>query len=92
MSRTLQQVILNNKTLWLVADVGEREGPLCATPEDYAHGRPSYAHLFPDGRINRFNTKIGEFSDLKFTGVCQDVDPADDAWDNLLSNIWNVPS
>ena len=82
--QTLQQVILNDKTLWLLAEPGEREGPLCKDPEDYVHGRESYAHLFEDGRIMRFQTKIGAFDDLHFTGVCQKAEEANDFLDNLI--------
>ena len=88
MSTTLQEVILNDKTLWLVADPGENEGALCSTPEDFEHGQESYAHLFSDGRIMRFQTKIGCLDDLKFTGVLQEVGPASDAFHNLLN--WSL--
>ena len=89
MSITLQEVTLNDKTLWLVADPGEHEGALCNTPEDFEHGRESYAHLFDDKRgIMRFYKKLGEFSDLKFTGVCQEVSQSFDAFHNLLN--WSL--
>ena len=83
MSITLQEVTLNDKTLWLVADPGENEGALCNTPEDFEHGHQSYAHLFENGDVMRFFEKIGDFKDLKFTGVCQEVSPASDAFGNL---------
>ena len=85
MSITLQQVILKDKTLWLVADPGENEGALCSSPKDFKDGRQSYAHLFPDKSIMRFQTKIGEFDDLKFTGISKEVRPEVDAFDNLSS-------
>ena len=83
MSATLQQVIFKDKTLWLVAKPGSREGPLCNVPEDYEHGRIPFAHLHSDGMIMRYRENIGNFSDLEFTGVCQEVKPAGDAWGNL---------
>ena len=82
MSITLQEVILNNKILWLVADPGEREGALCSSPEDFEHGHQSHAHLFENGDIMRLFVKIGDFKDLKFTGVHREVSPASDAFAN----------
>ncbi len=92
MSTTLQQVIFKNKTLWLVARPGEREGPLCSVPEEYMHGRLPYAHLHGDGRIARYFENIGDFDDLTFTGVCQEVEPAEDALDNILEGLRRMGS
>jgi len=85
MSTTLQQVTLNGTDLWLVADPGTNEGPLCSEPEDFAQGRESHAHLFPSGAIMRHQEKIGEFKDLEFTGVCQEVEHTEEAFGNLFS-------
>ena len=84
---TLQQVIFKDKILWLVAKPGVQEGPLCSIPGDYEHGRISYAFLDADGKIARFHENIGSFRDLTFTGVCQTVTPARDAWGNLLDGL-----
>ena len=81
----LQQVTFKGRILWLVAEPGERVGVLCNVPEDYEHGRLPYAHLCEHGAINCYRERIGSLDDLTFTGVCQDVKPADDAWDNMMT-------
>ena len=81
---TLQQVQLGDDTFWFVADVGERDGPLCESPDDYRHGRLSYAHVMPGGNIDRLQETIGTYNDLVFTGVCEKVEPSDDAFGNMM--------
>lgn len=39
-----------------------------ATREQYNNFRPSYAHLFPDGRVLRYGVEIGTASDVRLTG------------------------
>ena len=90
MKTTLQQVTFKGKTLWLVAKVGEHDGALCSEPEEYEHGRLPYAHLHGDGRIARYHKNIGNFDDLEFTGVCQEVEPADDAWGNVINGLFGL--
>ena len=90
MKQTLQQVLFKDKTLWLVADPGKRDGPLCNVPEEYEHGRVGYAHLRKDGKITRFHENIGTLDDLEFTGLCQDVEPSDDARSNIINSLCNM--
>ena len=79
MSR-LQQITFKGRFLWLVAEPNEPDGPLCDTPDDFKHGRESYAHLYGNGEIKRHGMLIGTFADLDFTGLCAEVEQTDDAW------------
>jgi hypothetical protein len=47
--------------------VGETSGAI-ATEEQYSGFAPSFAHLFPDGRIMRYGTQIGTRADVEFLG------------------------
>lgn len=59
------------------------EGPL-ATPEQYASGQPSHAHLFPDGHIMRYGNVIGSKEDLEILGEIDDVEINDEFLGGLL--------
>lgn len=45
-------------------------GGAIATQDNYENGRCSYAHLFENGAIKRFNRVIGFVDDIKVTGDC----------------------
>lgn len=45
------------------SDSLEEGGPL-TTIEDYKQGLPSYAHLFPNGIVKRYNETIGCLNDI----------------------------
>lgn len=61
--------------------VGERDGAI-ATKYQYQHGLCSYAHLYPNGEINRYGQVIGTIKDIEF-GEEVEVEMVDDAWDNM---------
>ena len=41
-------------------------GGALTTAWHFRHGRPSFAHLYPDGTIKRYGKQIGTRKDLKF--------------------------
>lgn len=45
--------------------VGDTDGAI-ASKEDYENFTPSFAHLFPDGTIKRYNSVIGKREDIQF--------------------------
>ena len=68
----------------LVGDL--TSGGAIATRDQYRHGLCSYAHLNANGAIERLRKHIGTRDDLT---VIREVNilPADDAVDNLLSDV-----
>ena len=62
------EVILNGMHLWIyVNDLNDCWGALMLTPthdQDTFGLGISYAHLFEDGIIRRFNKEIGKLEDL----------------------------
>lgn len=48
--------------------IGEDDyiGRAIATEEEYSHCLPSYAHLNPDGTIERYRQHIGTIEDIEF--------------------------
>lgn len=47
--------------------IGDKEtGGAIATQEAYENFDPSFAHLFPDGRILRHKSQIGTLKDIEF--------------------------
>ncbi len=75
----------------LVGDSLE-EGGAIATVETYVHGHVSYAHLFPDGQILRFQQPIGTKADIDVLGPAEEPEVADDfgvnMWTALLKWKW----
>lgn len=64
-----------------------KEGGAIATKQSYENGTVSYAHLLPNGNIMRYSELIGFVEDIKVLGPVPDneLEMAEDAWDNLLS-------
>lgn len=50
--------------LFLLVDY-KNDGAIC-TIHQFENFLPSYAHLFPDGNILRYQKKIGEKKDIQF--------------------------
>ncbi len=67
--------------------IGETDGPV-TKEEDYIHGRPSYAHLYPNGELNRLGEVIGNVDDIEF-GEFVSLKLADDAWSGLFDWMLN---
>ena len=76
------QVRLHGETYIFIGDPGI-DGAI-AKPEEYAHGRPSYAHLYEDGRVRRFGEVIATTEDLEWLGMVDAPDLEDDSFDNLF--------
>jgi hypothetical protein len=70
---------------WLL--VGTTHGAI-ATPEAYANGEASYAHLGRDGVVRRFHEVIGTVSDIEFLGDTETPQQSPD-W---LANLFTDPS
>lgn len=66
--------------------IGWEDGPI-AFDEDYEHGRPSYAHLFTDGRVMRYGQQIGTRDDIEF-GEEIELHPNVDAFLGLFGPGW----
>jgi hypothetical protein len=49
--------------------IGDSDGAI-TTPDDYAAGIASYAHLYPDGIVRRFGEEIGRIEDIEFGEPC----------------------
>ena len=77
----LQSITFQNNKYVLV---GEKEGAI-ATKEQIESGTCSFAHLYPNGDIMRFQEKIGMRKDIVF-GDMIDVNIADNAFENML--LW----
>lgn len=58
--------------------IGETVGAI-ATQHQYENGLCSYAHLFPDGLIRRFDEVIGTKADIEFLDGEPEVDVKPDA-------------
>lgn len=62
------EVVLDGTHLWIYKDdLDACDGPLMPTPthiEDTFGLGESYAHLFSDGKVRRYQEVIGERSDL----------------------------
>lgn len=74
----VRECVFQGKTLWLVELFGKvGEGPLMERVSDYVDFLPesSYAHC-ADGEVHRLGKKVGDASDLAFTGVEQEVTPS----------------
>ena len=54
----------NGEDYLLIGDI--EGGGAIATKEQYENFELSYAHLFPDGIIMRFEVQIGTINDLEF--------------------------
>lgn len=67
--------------------IGETNGAI-AKEDDYRHGRCSYAHLYPDGRILRFREQIGTIDDVEFLDDAKEMEVAPDALPNILFSHW----
>ncbi len=48
-----------------------KRGGAIAKLEDYENGHCSFAHLFPNGDIQRFGNIIGKRKDIKIIGECR---------------------
>lgn len=59
------RAIFNGDEYLLIGGTDTSTGWAIATEEEYDDWLPSYAHLFPDGRILRFRVQIGTYKDLK---------------------------
>lgn len=66
---------------------GPGVGGAIATLDDFENGRCSYAHLYPDGTIKRFNQVIGSVDDIEITGSCEPTLSRD-----ALRNLFTHPS
>ena len=74
-----------------VGERGETQGPI-ATPEAFARGECSYAHLFSDGRVLRFQEQIGTRADIEWLGEDVEVAPKADVLLNMLTHpSWDGP-
>lgn len=60
---SIWQIKFKGKLFLLVGD--KNNGAIC-TIHQFENFLPSYAHLFLDGNILRFNEKIGETKDIQF--------------------------
>ena len=61
-------------------------GGAIATREDYENFRPSYAHLYPGGNIQRHEETIGQRADIEVLGE-SDAEPTDEAVTEALLAI-----
>lgn len=70
----------------------EKGGPIC-TPKQYAEGIVSYAHLFKDGIVRRFNEPIGTIKDIEVLGPAEDpcTDPARAIFNLFTHPSWDEP-
>ena len=46
--------------------VGEEYGPIVEAITDFTQGRCSFAYLYEDGTVSRFNSQIGTIDDIEF--------------------------
>ena len=64
------------------------ESDTIAKEDNYKHGRISYAHIQPNGRIMRFGTEIGTRSDIEVLESDVSVEFSEDALKNLIEDPW----
>lgn len=76
----MREIKFKNKNFILI---GENEGPI-TTRHHFKHGLCSYAHLFKDGKVKRFNKEIGTAKDIKLGKEIKDILLANDAIGNML--------
>lgn len=62
----MPRIMFKGKEYLLIS--GSLEHSAIATKEQYENFECSYAHLFPDGKIRRFNKVIGDVNDIEFVG------------------------
>ncbi len=58
-----------------------------ATKEQYENGLVSYAHLFKDGKIRRFNKIIGTEKDIKYIKMIE-VNVSSNAINNMMDALF----
>ena len=70
------------------------EGGAITTPDDYAAGLCSYAHLCGDDLVRRFHEVIGAREDIKVLGPCEHPGPQGlDALEEMLfGDSWTAPT
>lgn len=64
---TETKIVFKNKHYFLIDGDLEKGGAI-ATKEQYENGECSYAHLYPDGNIRRFNEIIGTKDEITIEG------------------------
>lgn len=64
----VEVALKGHSRLWMrQSTIDQRDGPLMPTPthdDDSGPFADSYAHLFEDGRVMRYQEQIGTFGDL----------------------------
>ena len=78
----MREIKFKDKTYLLI---GTKEGAI-TTKRQYENGFCSYAHLYENGSVKRFNKIIGTIKDIKFRRKIKDIMPKSGAFYNMLSH------
>lgn len=63
-----------------------KEGGAICTREQFKNGEASFAHLFADGLIRRYNSVIGSLSDLEIIGE-EEAEISDEGMEKVMEKI-----
>lgn len=78
---------------WLFVGGSLEDGGAITTPEAYATGEVSYAHLGRDGVIRRYLEEIGSIEDIKVLGPAEDPDMSLDGMIKVITGDgWERPT
>mgnify|MGYP001603256480 CR=1 FL=1 len=91
MPRRVWKVQLKGKTLYFMSsDKKASSVPLCERVSDRANGIVrSYAHVFSNGKIVRFQKVLGDRAELKFVRLVPEPKPTVEGWERVLDALFS---